>query len=110
MMKTSLNLREMLINIAPIALLVVYGILVDPDTGRGGFPCLWKALFEVSCPGCGLSRAGALLLHGRVQEALAVNWLIVPLAAAIVTTRVRRSTALLTVIGSFTFVGAANNG
>lgn len=59
--------------------LIVYGFLVDPLTGQGGIPCMWKLCFGVECPGCGLSRADALLVHGFPRAAVARNWLIVPL-------------------------------
>ena len=58
--------------------LVAYGVLVDPVTGHGGIPCLWKLLFGVECPGCGLSRADAFLVRGNVVEAVAANWMILP--------------------------------
>jgi hypothetical protein len=58
--------------------LVAYGILVDPLTGHGGLPCLWKLCFGITCPGCGLSHADAFLVRGHVAEALAANWMIVP--------------------------------
>jgi hypothetical protein len=61
-----------------ITALLAYGLMVNPETGHGGIPCLWKTLFGFECPGCGLSRAGALLLRGRVQEAARANWLIFP--------------------------------
>ena len=60
--------------------LLCYGLMVDPKTG-GGIPCLWKTLFGINCPGCGLSRAGALLLHGRLVEAARMNLLVFPVAA-----------------------------
>lgn len=58
--------------------LLIYGFVVDPDTGEGGIPCLWKAVFSADCFGCGLSRAGAFLLRGQVTEAVAMNGLIIP--------------------------------
>jgi hypothetical protein len=60
-----------------------YGLLVDPDKGTGGIPCLWKTLFGINCPGCGLSRAGAFLLRGRFAEAARMNWLIFPFAIVV---------------------------
>jgi Protein of unknown function (DUF2752) len=71
--------------------LVVYGLIVDPVSGHGGIPCIWKLCFGLNCPGCGLSRADALLLQGRLAEATASNWLIIPvwlvaLRAFVVTT------------------------
>ena len=70
--------RALMMWFAGACVLLVYGLIVDPDTGSGGVPCLWKSLFGLDCPGCGLSRAGALLLHGRVHEAASRNWLIFP--------------------------------
>jgi hypothetical protein len=62
--------------------LAIYGMLVDPLTGHGGIPCLWRLCFGLTCPGCGLSRADALLVHGSLQQAIAQNWLILPVWGA----------------------------
>jgi Protein of unknown function (DUF2752) len=70
--------RAVILQASAMLALLAYGLIVDPDTGRNGIPCLWKTLFGFNCPGCGLSRAGALLLHGRLREAVTMNWLIVP--------------------------------
>lgn len=59
--------------------LVLYGILVEPSTGQGGIPCIWKLCFGLECPGCGLSRADAFLMRGDLQAAMTLNWLILPL-------------------------------
>jgi hypothetical protein len=61
----------------------MYGLFIDPDTGEGGIACLWETLFGVDCPGCGLSRAGALLLRGRFEEAARMNGLIFPFAVVL---------------------------
>lgn len=58
--------------------LVVYGTMVDPATGKGGIPCLWRLVLGISCPGCGLSRADALLVRGHFAASIAMNWLIIP--------------------------------
>lgn len=60
--------------------LVIYGLAVDPTTGDGGIPCLWRLVFGIDCPGCGLSRADALLVRGQVWDAIRMNWLIIPVA------------------------------
>jgi hypothetical protein len=73
------NARKIAALLAVPCLALVYGILVDPETGRHGIPCLWKTLFGVTCPGCGLTRAWAFLLRGRWHEAARMNWLIFPL-------------------------------
>jgi hypothetical protein len=66
-----------------LALLCGYGLLVNPFSGENGLPCLWKLLLDIECPGCGLSRAGAFLVRGRLVEAISTNWLIVPISALI---------------------------
>lgn len=58
--------------------LIAYGLLVDPVSGHGGLPCLWRHCFGVDCPGCGLSRADAFLIRGSLREAIAQNWMIIP--------------------------------
>lgn len=59
--------------------LIGYGLVMTPLGGGGGLPCLWRLLFEVTCPGCGLSRANALLVRGFFHESIAMNVLIIPL-------------------------------
>jgi hypothetical protein len=61
-----------------LPVLVIYGCLVNPLTGHGGLPCIWRLCFGFECPGCGLSRADALFVRGSFGDALALNWLIVP--------------------------------
>lgn len=49
-------------------------------------PCPWASLFGIPCPGCGLSRAAALLVHGDLQGALRLHPLaplLVPLLLAV---------------------------
>lgn len=70
--------REAIGRVSIVVALLAYGLIVDPETGQRGIPCLWKALFGFECPGCGLSRAGALLVRGRFAEAVHTNWLIFP--------------------------------
>lgn len=56
----------------------IYGAMIDPATGDGGIPCLWRLCFGLTCPGCGLSRAVALLGRGQFDEAVAMNWMVLP--------------------------------
>lgn len=72
--------RAVILRVAAMLALIAYGLIVDPDTGKNSIPCLWKTFLGFECPGCGLSRAGALLLHGRLREAAARNWIIFPFA------------------------------
>lgn len=62
--------------------LIIYGMVVDPLTGHGGIPCLWRLCFDLTCPGCGLSRADAFLVQGSIRQAIAQNCLILPVWAA----------------------------
>ncbi|MCE5250266.1 DUF2752 domain-containing protein [bacterium] len=58
--------------------LVIYGISVNPINGDRGIPCLWRLVFGMDCPCCGLSRADALLFRGHFLDAVRMNWLIIP--------------------------------
>jgi len=58
--------------------------------GAPGWPCPFKALFGIPCPGCGLSTAVAQLLHGHWQAAMATH-AFAPLFLA--------ATALILVVG-----------
>lgn len=59
--------------------LIGYGLAATPLDDGGALPCLWRLWSGFRCPGCGLSRANALLIEGSIREALAMNWLIIPL-------------------------------
>jgi hypothetical protein len=41
-----------------------------------GIPCLWKHVFEFTCPGCGLTRAFIQLIQFKLQAAWNCNPLI----------------------------------
>ena len=41
--------------------------------GLPGWPCPFKAVFGIPCPGCGLSTAVGLLLHGDWRAAVATH-------------------------------------
>ena len=63
--------------------LVGYGLAIDPSNGSHGIPCLWKLIFHHECLGCGLSRAGAYLVRGNIEQAMTTNWLIFPVVLLI---------------------------
>jgi hypothetical protein len=44
--------------------------LVLSELGVGGWPCPIRHVLNVPCPGCGLTRATNLLLHGQWQKSL----------------------------------------
>jgi len=39
-------------------------------------PCLWKSIFEIECPGCGLTTAFISLMKLNLKHAIETNWLI----------------------------------
>jgi hypothetical protein len=43
------------------------------SAGLGGWPCPFRTATGVPCPGCGLSRACALLVHGDLRGALRMH-------------------------------------
>jgi len=42
-------------------------------------PCVFKLFFNIPCPGCGLTRAYHLFLHGKIIDAFFQNILFYPL-------------------------------
>ena len=55
-------------------------LLRFPPDQYGFYPvCPIYRYLHLLCPGCGATRALTALLHGRVDEALRLNWLIVML-------------------------------
>ncbi len=62
--------------IALVALLTL--ALVPPETlEHGPTLCLFKAILGRDCPGCGMTKAVAALLHGDTTQALARNRFVV---------------------------------
>ena len=57
-------------------ILLVFGVLVvfvfDVD-------CLFKSIFGISCPGCGLTRGFRALFYGNFKEAFFYNILTIPI-------------------------------
>lgn len=52
-------------------------------TGLEGWPCPVRYAFGIPCPGCGLGRAGALLLRGQIAASLHVHAFAGPVIAAV---------------------------
>jgi hypothetical protein len=42
-------------------------------------PCLWKSIFHIDCPGCGLQRSVFLLFRGDLAESLRMYWATIPI-------------------------------
>jgi hypothetical protein len=47
--------------------------------------CIHKILFNFDCPGCGMTRALYLILHGFFKEAISYNIAILPFLLLIIT-------------------------
>ena len=52
------------------AVALQFGLVTD---GLPGWPCPFKAVFGIPCPGCGLSTAVGLLFHGQWQAAMSTH-------------------------------------
>jgi hypothetical protein len=39
-------------------------------------PCIWKSIFDLHCPGCGLTTAFISLIELNFKVAFATNWMI----------------------------------
>lgn len=64
-----------------LSVLVVLFFMNPLGNGRGIYPpCLFHAATGLYCPGCGATRAMHRLLHGRMQEAVRYNPLVVLIA------------------------------
>lgn len=64
-----------------ISFVIVYiflSILLRASTGIDlCIPCLWKTLFGLECPGCGLTTAFEKLIQLDIKGAIKNNWLII---------------------------------
>lgn len=60
-----------------ISIYILFSALLNALTGIDiCIPCIWKTLFKVSCPGCGLTTALMNLLELNIKQAFESNWLI----------------------------------
>lgn len=59
-----------------ILYLMLSSILKITTTVDICIPCIWKTLFDFSCPGCGLTTAFINLVKMDFKGALESNWLI----------------------------------
>jgi hypothetical protein len=63
--------------------LFVFAAFWDPRLHPGPELCLFHRAAGISCPGCGLTRAAALLGSGRLAESFAAHPLLLPLGAEV---------------------------
>ena len=77
MIKSSLQ-RTILFCIAGGIIFILLTIIPFP------IPCIWKTLFGIPCPGCGLTRAFRLIFQFRFLEAEQTNILSIPLFLCII--------------------------
>ena len=59
-----------------LAALVALAIIPTPVLERGPVICLWRNLFGIQCPTCGMTRAFSSVLHGHFRAAFQYNKLV----------------------------------
>lgn len=73
----SIKVKELLPDLLLLLLIAagaVYLSLVPAEElGFGVDFCVFKALTHKACPGCGMTRAGACLMHGNISRAIHYN-------------------------------------
>jgi hypothetical protein len=97
--------------VIPLMALALYAYTPQAFSGRP--ICLFKILLGMPCPGCGLTRATCLLLHGQLASSLemhlmclpvllyiAIGWLSFVAQASHVSWRPRFSTATVILVVS----------
>jgi len=60
-----------------IAVLLTLAIVPTEVLARGPTICVWKNLFGIDCPTCGMTRAFSSILHGKLIHAIGYNKLVV---------------------------------
>jgi len=63
--------------LAASAALVALAIIPTPVLERGPVICVWRNLFGIQCPTCGMTRAFSSVLHGQFRAAVQYNKLVV---------------------------------
>ncbi len=66
-----------------ISLLILVMILIFLFI-EGKFDCLFKKIFKIACPSCGMTRAMTAIFHGNFLEAYSYNILAMPIILFIV--------------------------
>lgn len=58
---------------------ILSGLTLLGNNPYGQPICVWKNIFGIACPGCGLSRGVSAIMRGHFQQALQYNYLSYPL-------------------------------
>jgi hypothetical protein len=74
MIKTKINLKQILKKEE-----LLYGLLLLVSIYVFDYHCIFKAIFNIACPGCGMTRAFQELLRFDIIGALSYNLLAIPL-------------------------------
>ena len=56
-----------------LAAILAASMLIPPYHDTIVVTCLWKNIFGIPCPGCGMTRAFLFLGHGRLYEGFRMN-------------------------------------
>jgi hypothetical protein len=60
-----------------LAALLALAIIPTEILARGPIICVWRNLFGIECPTCGMTRAFSSILHGRLVQAFGYNKLVI---------------------------------
>lgn len=71
------------LQISLFPLMIIAAWFYYPYSENGSTLCIWKRFFDVSCPGCGMTRAVCALAHGNIREALSYNIAVIAVVAGV---------------------------
>ncbi|MEF3694520.1 MAG: DUF2752 domain-containing protein [Candidatus Cloacimonadota bacterium] len=84
---------------------MLYLAVVPPaEIGFGRDICLIKSITHRACPGCGMTRAFSVLLHGDLHQAIQFNPFIIivaPILAYLITKKISRFVSAVLSLSSF---------
>ncbi|HOO57432.1 MAG TPA: DUF2752 domain-containing protein [bacterium] len=74
--------RRKIIALAYIAVIVfvpaAFALIPTTTIEHGPTLCLFKLIFGIECPGCGMTRAVSAVMHGNIAAAIEYNPLVLP--------------------------------
>lgn len=63
--------------LAAVGVYIMFSAILKTASGIDiCIPCIWKSLFGINCPGCGLTTAFISLMELNFNHAFEANWLI----------------------------------